>query len=259
MADPLEEAADGLYALPPEDFVAGRAAAAKALRQAGEKEAAARVAKLAKPSQVAGVVNGLARAGALDALLEAGARLRSVQLGGGPRDELRSAAAAERAAVDAVLRDAGKLSRALSDRLRTTLHAAALDEDARALIAAGRLVHEPEPGGAWPAMAPGPGGDPKPRQPARPASKDSQRRRPDAEDRERAKAAKAAKAAKDQERERREREKARRREDAERRKLERRLADARAQAAGARERLDEAERTYESACDEVARIEERLG
>lgn len=242
MADPLEGAADRLYALPLEDFVAGRTAAAKTLRQAGEKEAAARVAKLPKPSQVAGVVNGLSRDGALEELLEAGAALRSIQLGGGPPDELRDAAASERAAVDSVIRGVENLSRALSDRLRTTLHAAALDDGVRALIEAGRLVEEPEAGGAWPAMAPAPGGAPMRRKRERPARKDRQGERRAVKDREK-----------------QEREEARRREDAERRELERRLRDARAQAAGARERLDEAKDAYESACDEVARIEQRLG
>src|SRR3954451_4833770 len=118
MADPVDEAAEDLYGLPFDDFVGERNARAKALRKAGEKEAAAEVAKLPKPSQVAWVANQLARAGAED-LLEAGEALREAQLGCGGRAALREATAAERSAVDALIQDAKELrtlSRDASDR-----------------------------------------------------------------------------------------------------------------------------------------------
>ena len=101
-ADPVEEAADRLYGLPLEDFIAERDATAKALRKDGDKEAAAAVAKLPKPSQVAWVANQLGRAGAGD-LLAAGDAMREAQLGGGGRDALREATAAQRAAVEELL------------------------------------------------------------------------------------------------------------------------------------------------------------
>ena len=68
--------------MPLEDFVAERTAAAKALRKDGDKESAAAVAKLPKPSQVAWVANQLGRAGAGE-LLAAGDAMREAQLGGG--------------------------------------------------------------------------------------------------------------------------------------------------------------------------------
>ena len=98
-ADPVGTAAERLYGLPLEDFIAERGATAKALRKDGDKESAAAVAKLPKPSQVAWVANQLGRAGAGD-LLAAGDAMREAQLGGGGRDALREATAAHRAAVE---------------------------------------------------------------------------------------------------------------------------------------------------------------
>jgi hypothetical protein len=100
-------------------------------------------------------------------MLQAGEELRVAQeaavSGGGGRG-LREATLAERRAVDAVMtaavnyKPAGKpLSRAMTDRLRTTLHAAAGDEAIREALAHGRLVDEAQAGGAWPfALEPSP-------------------------------------------------------------------------------------------------------
>jgi hypothetical protein len=269
--DPVEEAVDRLYGLPLEEFVAERGAAAKALRKAGEKEAAAVVAKLPKPSQVAWTANQLARQGA-DELLEAGEALREAQLGGGGREAVREAAAAEREAVDALLARAGELrplSRDALDRLRALLHAVAADEELRSQFAAGRLVAEPEPGGGWPGL----GGFVAPPSASTAASRGSTKaaggRKAAASagsgerraSRGSTKEAGGRKAAAERERkaaERAEREAARRREEAERRKLERRLDNARRRLEGARERLEAAREAYESAADEVARIEEQM-
>jgi chromosome segregation ATPase len=254
-ADPVEDAADRLYGLPLEDFTRERDANARELRKAGEKEAAARVAKLPKPSQVAGVVNRLAREGRLATLLEAGAALREAQLGGGEPDQLRRAVAAERTAVDELVREAGRgMSRALADRLRETLHAAAGDEELRELMAAGRLVKEPEGGGAWPAA------DLASALETSTARVRERKSRPSRQDRERQDRERQERAERREREaaERREREEARRREKAERRELERRLRTARAEAESARKALERAQRAYESAQDEVARLEERL-
>ena len=115
-ADPVDDAADRLYGLPLEDFIAERDATAKALRKDGDKEAAAAVAKLPKPSQVAWVANQLGRAGA-DDLLAAGDAIREAQLGGGGREALREATAGPargaRRAAEALARSCGR-SRATS-------------------------------------------------------------------------------------------------------------------------------------------------
>ena len=153
---------DHLYGLPLEEFTPARDAAAKELRKAGDRETAALVAKLPKPTPAAWTANQVAREQPelIEAMLAAGEALREAQeaavSGAGGRG-LRDATLAERGAVDAVMaaatgyRPAGKpLSRAMTDRLRTTLHAAAGDEAIRAALAEGRLVDEAQAGGAWP-------------------------------------------------------------------------------------------------------------
>jgi hypothetical protein len=255
-ADPVETAAERLYGLPLEDFIPERGAAAKALRKEGEKEAAAAVAKLPKPSQVAWVANQLAREGA-DDLLDAGRALRDAQLGGGGREALREATAAQRAAVDALLKrgqELRPLSRDLTDRLRALLMAVAGDDSVREAFSAGRLVDEPSSGGAWPV-----GGFVAPA--STPASREGKgggggRKAPAGREPAAARRKREAREAKAAERARKEAE--RRREEAERRKLERRLAAARDAADEAKQRLDMARDAYERATHEVARIEEQL-
>ena len=148
MADPD----DRLYGLPLEEFTPARDAAARELRRAGDRDAAARVAKLPKPSPAAWTANQVAREQPelIEALLEAGAALREAQdaaVSGHGGRSLREATLAERGAVDAVMtaatahHPAGRaLSRAMADRLRTTLHAAAGDVAIREALANGRLA-----------------------------------------------------------------------------------------------------------------------
>jgi len=153
---------DHLYGLPLEEFTPARDAAAKEIRKAGDRETAAIVAKLPKPTPAAWTANQVAREQPelIEAMLAAGEELREAQeaavQGGGGRG-LRDATLAERRAVDEVMaaatsyKPAGKpLSRAMADRLRTTLHAAAGDEAIRDALADGRLVDEAQAGGAWP-------------------------------------------------------------------------------------------------------------
>src|SRR4051812_41791529 len=56
-ADSLTEEVARLYALPPDEFVAARNAAAKAWKQAGRKDEAAALGALRKPSVVEGALN----------------------------------------------------------------------------------------------------------------------------------------------------------------------------------------------------------
>jgi hypothetical protein len=161
---------DRLYGLPLEDFTPQRDLAARELRKAGDRDAAAELAKLPKPTPAAWTANQVARdrPEVVEALLDAGAALREAQeqaLAGGGGDALRDAMAGQRRAVEAVMaaaqsyRPAGRaLSRAMTDRLRTTLQAAAGDEALSAALAAGRLVDEAQAGGAWP-LGPAPAGD----------------------------------------------------------------------------------------------------
>lgn len=145
-----------LYGLPLERFVPERTALAKALRASGERDEAAGAAKLAKPSIPAWAVNQLVRtqAAAIDELFAAGDALKRAQeavvAGRGSAAALREAAERERQAV-ATLTEAARgllssegdgLSRAALERVSQTLHAAALDERARAEVNSGCLTRE---------------------------------------------------------------------------------------------------------------------
>jgi DNA repair exonuclease SbcCD ATPase subunit len=161
VADPVEDAVGRLYGLPLEDFTRERDAIARELRRAKDREAADTVSKLPKPTQAAWAANHLARErrDLVDDLLAAGDSLREAQdsaMSGKGAALLREAGAAERAAVEALvdaakdLRPAGRRpSEATLERLRTTLHAAAGNEEVREALAAGRLVEDAEATSAW--------------------------------------------------------------------------------------------------------------
>ena len=145
------EMEDRLYGADLDEFVKERTAAAKDLRGRGERGEAAAVAKLPKPSVAAWIVNQLARAeaGPTGKLLEAGARLRDVQLGAGSASDLRAAADAQEAALRSLMRSAeriaagrGSATPATLDRVRETLHAAALDAELAEQVRRGVLVRE---------------------------------------------------------------------------------------------------------------------
>ncbi|WP_127792650.1 hypothetical protein [Agromyces sp. LHK192] len=144
----IVEIADELYGLPANEFTAARNASAKRLR-ADDREAAARVAELRKPSASAWVVNQFARhrADELDELLALGAELRAAQ------DDLDAAALTalareRRALVTAMARAAASLAEELGqpvrdatfDEIVETLQAATTDASAAAAVRSGRLV-----------------------------------------------------------------------------------------------------------------------
>jgi hypothetical protein len=147
---------DDLYGLPFDRFVAERAALAKALRSARERERAAQVAALRKPSVAAWAVNQLVRTqhDAVAELYAAGDALRDAQAdllaGRGDGRALRAAGEAERAAVQRLVEtarglltsDGHELSETVVERVADTLHAAALDERAREQVREGRLERE---------------------------------------------------------------------------------------------------------------------
>ena len=95
---------DRLFALPLDEFTAARNDVVKRLKEAGEDEAAERVAALAKPSVPVWTINQLARQDkpAMRGLLDAATKLRKAQeraLAGGDSDALRAAQAQEREAL----------------------------------------------------------------------------------------------------------------------------------------------------------------
>jgi hypothetical protein len=162
-----EEKVDALYALPLEEFTRARNELAGELRSRGEREAADRVAALAKPTVAAWAVNQLMRTQRRDAraLLAAGERLRKAHAGAAAGHaaarDLRDAAEAERSAVERLseaargLTDArGRgLSEAVLERVTQTLHAISADDEARSVASAGRLARERQAAGAGPLLA----------------------------------------------------------------------------------------------------------
>jgi hypothetical protein len=135
-----------LYGLDLEDFVGERDALAKRLRADGDRDGAAAVKKLAKPTRAAWAVNRLVRdrPEEVEALVAAGATLAGAQeqlLDGADAGVLRGAAEAARALVDALAEEA-PVDGAARDKVRATLHAATVDEDVRDEVAAGQVTKE---------------------------------------------------------------------------------------------------------------------
>jgi hypothetical protein len=160
---------DDLYGLPLERFTPERNSMARELRRAGRRDEAAEVAALRKPSVAAWAVNQLVRTQkrGVDELFDAGDALGAAQeallAGRGDGSSLRAAVEGERAAVEELTgaarglltADGHELSQSIIDRVSDTLHAAALDHDARAQVRDGRLERELRHIGLGTAAAPG--------------------------------------------------------------------------------------------------------
>jgi len=178
--------ADRLYGLALEQFVPERDALAKKLRGEGNRADADAVKALRKPPAVVWAVNQVMRTqrGPARALIQAADRAAKNP---GDRDALR----AHGEALDELARAAGGLlsgaGRGLSEdavlRVRSALHGASLDRDARDDFVAGRLTSEPAPAGFGaitampkarpepkkPKAAPKPKPKPKPQKPKGPS------------------------------------------------------------------------------------------
>lgn len=177
---------DDLYGLPFDEFVPARNVLARELRQAGKRDEAAEVAALRKPSVAAWAVDQLVRTQrkAVSELFDAGDALRGAQddvlAGRGDGQTLRAAVERERGAVDALAAsarglltaDGHELSPAIIERVADTLHAAALDDEAREQVREGRLERELRHVGL------GPLGAAPARAPARPGSKKTTVKKP---------------------------------------------------------------------------------
>jgi hypothetical protein len=251
MARPeLDRAGDGLYALPLDEFVAARNELAKRLRKEGDKEGAAEVAALRKPTLVAWAVDQLAhtRRREVDLLLDAGKRLVDAQQASirkGSRTELDAAQASLRKSVGGLTDAAAEIlgpraSASTLARISETLRAAATTAEGRELLARGCLVEELSDTG-WDIVAmltPGPrrersparGAQPKPKPPAETQTEaESERQRARLAELERARAT-----------------------------AEKRVAAARRKEAAAAERLGDAEAARRAAEDELAEVEREI-
>jgi hypothetical protein len=198
-ATAVEQAADELYGAPLAEFTKRRDGLARQLRQDGLRDEADAVKALRKPSAAAWALNQLARRRPKDVeqLLAAGERLRKTHealLSGGDRAALQRASAEERELIDRLTRDAAAVASeagtataaTLDERIRDTLHAAALDEQTAADLAAGRLVREREAIGMFGAATAAPAPTGKTRRAGRRGEADSAKASARREDLERA-------------------------------------------------------------------------
>ncbi|NMH97655.1 hypothetical protein [Pseudonocardia acidicola] len=262
-ADALDEAAEELYGLSPDDFIAARDARVAAAREAGDRESARAIGRLRRPTQAAWLANLLARerADQLDGLLGLAEGLSDAQrtLDG---DTLRTLSSQRHKLVAAMAREArrlaGRRGYGVGDGterdLRGILEAALADPRIAADLRSGRLTRTVSYSGFGPEVAE----DATPRPPARrpalvpvaePADTGTDEAEPQADERER-----------ERQRTRQERERAERRA-RELAAAERELADARRAAAEAEERekadqalREEAARRYTAAREQVAEL-----
>jgi hypothetical protein len=153
MGDPI----DDLYSVDPAEFVERRNALAKQLKAEGDRDAAATVSKLRRPTVVAWALNQLARLNptGIEELIAAGdelsaAQRRALSAKGKGADALRAAAAQRRDVVKKLVTEAagllpgGAANAAQQEALTASLEAASVDPDAAAALQEGHLEKEIE-------------------------------------------------------------------------------------------------------------------
>lgn len=144
-----EDTADALYGLPPEEFTAARTAAVKAARAGGDRDLAARLQALRRPTVVGWLANQLVRThpDQMTEMVALGGRLREAT-SALDRDAMRALASDQQRLVRALVRQAFAVAAAAGRRvgddaqreLEETLHAALADPDAATQLMGGRLV-----------------------------------------------------------------------------------------------------------------------
>lgn len=145
----VTEVAGELYALTPAEFTAARDARAREARQAGQRDDAAAIKKLARPTTSAWLVNQLSRQapeqlGRLIAVAEALEEAQRTLAGG----RLRELSGQRRGVINDLLPCAADIasragqpaSAVVMGEVRATLEAALADAAARAAVHAGRLT-----------------------------------------------------------------------------------------------------------------------
>lgn len=145
----LEEVADELYAVPPEEFIALRTARQDEAKADGDRPLAKAIGSLPKPSTAAWVCNLLVRAHReeIEGLVELGDLLREAQnnLAG---DQLRALNTQRGQLLNALTRQASALAReqghrvgpSISAQVEETLRAAMADPEAGEALLTGRLT-----------------------------------------------------------------------------------------------------------------------
>jgi hypothetical protein len=162
---PVSRRAADLYGLPLEEFTPARDALARELRGAGNKEGAAEVKALRKPSVSAWAVNQAVRRRPQEAkaLVKAGDELRKAQRGavsGRDTGGLREATAAHRRLVEELteaardaLEERGAAPPATVTRIAQTLRAASIDKESAKALTAGTLSEDVEQTGFGPLLS----------------------------------------------------------------------------------------------------------
>jgi hypothetical protein len=177
---------DRLYALPLEEFTSERDELAKRLRKEGDRDAAATIKALKKPSVAAWAVNQVRRDRPEDvrSLLDVTEELHRVYAGlssAGARERLGEAAEMQRDLIRSLVRCAEQMLEAgghnageqTLGKVADTLRAAALDEELREQVSAGRVVKEQRAAGLGPLESlPAPPKKAKPKQRKKPSGPD---------------------------------------------------------------------------------------
>ncbi|HEY4605800.1 MAG TPA: hypothetical protein VIH08_15835 [Blastococcus sp.] len=196
----LDEVADELYEVPPEEFIALRTARQEEARADGDKVLAKAIGALPKPSTAAWVSNLLVRAQRpeIEGLVELGGLLREAQqnLAG---DAMRALSSQRSQLLGALTRQASALARArgrrvsssVADQVEETLRAAMADPEAGEALLTGRLTSPMSYSGLGTTVSrpdlrlvrPPAGDRTPPKRPGRPASTEQ---RPSADERKRA-------------------------------------------------------------------------
>ncbi len=145
----LDEAAQELYGLAPEDFTSARNKLADQAKADGDAAASKAIRELKKPTLAAWLANQLVRAEAdrIDDLIQLGDDLRDAHASrdGDRMRELTSQRISlvrdlGRAARDLAKKSGHKITDTVGDRLAETLDAASVDTDAARLLGTGRLT-----------------------------------------------------------------------------------------------------------------------
>ncbi|MEU7723435.1 hypothetical protein [Streptomyces tibetensis] len=185
-----DSVADELYALRPQEFTAARASAVAAARTAGDRELAARIHALRRPSLAAWVSNLLVRSspGEVEPLLRLGEGLRQAHqdLDGA---QLRELSRRQHALIRALSLQARQLAQeaghpigeSVQREVENTLHAVLADPEAARAWAGGRLTKPLSATVGFPAVAEGarpqrPAPAPAPSRPGGKASEQQRRR-----------------------------------------------------------------------------------
>jgi hypothetical protein len=145
----LDEVADELYEVPPEEFIAVRTTRQDEAKAEGDKALAKEIGSLPKPSTAAWACNLLVRSHReeLEGLVELGGLLREAQenLAG---DQLRALSSQRTQLISALTRQAAALARqagrpvstAVADQVEETLRAAMADPEAGEALLTGRIT-----------------------------------------------------------------------------------------------------------------------